>query len=123
MASPNDHFARTFLTRRVAATPIAITAYLIYLINEYTEWLCPKSPADETSRSSGWCSALVIILTSPGMLANSIIGQSSAPGRSSSGQRAAGAGDLPGLEPIALTPGGTEGTSARSCFCRMRRAG
>jgi uncharacterized membrane protein len=113
MASPNDHFRKNFLTGALAATPIAITAYLIYLINEYTELALSKVAGGRNIPIVGLVLALVIIYFA-GMLANSIIGQfvlrrvdhllASVP-LVREIYRA--------WKQIALTPGGTEGTFSK----------
>src|SRR5580693_7206773 len=109
MSSNNDHIRKTFLTGMFAAVPLAVTIYIIYVINGQTEkvtlWLFGRDIP---------LLGLVMALGSIyfiGMIANSLLG------RFFLRRIDVMISHVPfvrqiylGWKQIALTPGGTEGT-------------
>jgi uncharacterized membrane protein len=112
MSSNNDHIRKTFLTGMFAAVPLAVTIYVVYVINGETEkvtlWLFGRNIP---------LLGLVMALGSIyfiGMIANSLLG------RFFLRRIDVMISHVPfvrqiylGWKQIALTPGGTEGTFSK----------
>jgi uncharacterized membrane protein len=112
MSSNNDHIRKTFLTGMFAAVPLAVTIYIIYVINGQTEkvtlWLFGRNIP-----LLGLVMALGTIYLI-GMIANSLLG------RFFLRRIDVMISHVPfvrqiylGWKQIALTPGGTEGTFSK----------
>jgi uncharacterized membrane protein len=112
MSSTNDHIRKTFLTGVLFAVPTAVTIFIIYWVDQKTDWITEKI-FDRDIPFLGLVIA-VLCIYAIGMVANSLIG------RYFLVRIDALLGKIPvvnqlymGWKQIALTPGGTEGTFSR----------
>jgi uncharacterized membrane protein len=110
--SAKDHIRKTFLTGIFAAVPLAVTVYVIYIINIYTqpvtEWIFGRNiPMLGVVIALG---AIYLV----GMIANSLIGTAFLRSIDTTFSRVPMIGQVySSWKQIALTPGGTEGTFSK----------